>query len=127
MYLLQIKQLKPNFQYIQIHFITFQTFIIQQTFIIEQLRRLSLYFKLSLLNSSNGRVVRASASGAVDLNLIPNRVKPMTILTKGCNSSTSQLITLVQLDQCSASQIVSHPAPNCIDEGNLTPSVLRTF
>ena len=30
-------------------------------------------------NSSDGRVVRASASGAVDLGLIPSRVKPMTL------------------------------------------------
>ena len=30
-------------------------------------------------NSSDGRVVRASASGAVDLSLIPSRVKPMTL------------------------------------------------
>ena len=30
-------------------------------------------------NSSDGRVVRASASGAVDLGLIPIRVKPMTL------------------------------------------------
>ena len=32
-------------------------------------------------NSSNGRVVRARASalGAVDLDYIPNRVKPMTL------------------------------------------------
>ena len=29
--------------------------------------------------SSDGRVVRASASGAVDLGLIPSRVKPMTL------------------------------------------------
>ena len=31
------------------------------------------------MNSSDGRVVKASASGAVDLDLIPNRVKPMTV------------------------------------------------
>ena len=31
------------------------------------------------MNSSDGRVVRASASGAVDLDLISNRVKPMTV------------------------------------------------
>ena len=31
------------------------------------------------LNSSDGRVVRASASGAVDSGLIPSRVKPMTL------------------------------------------------
>ena len=30
-------------------------------------------------NSSNGRMVRASASGAVHWGLIPSRVKPMTI------------------------------------------------
>ena len=30
-------------------------------------------------NSSDGRVVRASASGAVDSGLIPSRVKPMTL------------------------------------------------
>ena len=30
-------------------------------------------------NSSDGRVVRASASGAVDLGLIPSRVKSMTL------------------------------------------------
>ena len=30
-------------------------------------------------NTSDGRVVRASASGAVDLGLIPNRVKPLTL------------------------------------------------
>ena len=29
-------------------------------------------------NSSDGRVVKASALGAVDLGLIPSRVKPMT-------------------------------------------------
>ena len=33
------------------------------------------YYKVSL----DGRVVRASASGAVDSGLIPSRVKPMTI------------------------------------------------
>ena len=32
-----------------------------------------------LLQSSDGRVVRASASGAVDLGLIPSRIKPMTL------------------------------------------------
>ena len=31
------------------------------------------------INSSDGRVVKASASGAVDLGLIPCRVKPMTL------------------------------------------------
>ena len=31
------------------------------------------------INSSDGRVVRASASGAVDLGLILSRVKPMTL------------------------------------------------
>ena len=30
-------------------------------------------------NSSDGRVVRASASEAVDLGLIPSRVEPMTL------------------------------------------------
>ena len=30
-------------------------------------------------NSSDGRVIRASASGAVDLGLIPSRVKPMAL------------------------------------------------
>ena len=30
-------------------------------------------------NSSDGRVVRASTSGTVDLGLIPSRVKPMTL------------------------------------------------
>ena len=30
-------------------------------------------------NSSDGRVVRASASEAVDLGLIPSRIKPMTL------------------------------------------------
>ena len=30
-------------------------------------------------HSSDGRVVRASASGAVNLSLIPSRVKPMTL------------------------------------------------
>ena len=33
----------------------------------------------NILNSSDGRVVRASALGAVDLGLIPSRVKPMTL------------------------------------------------
>ena len=33
----------------------------------------------SLLQSSDGRVVKASASGAVDLGLISSRVKPMTL------------------------------------------------
>ena len=32
-----------------------------------------------MLNSSNGRVVRASASGAVDSGLTPSRDKPMTV------------------------------------------------
>ena len=32
-----------------------------------------------LLNSSDGRVVRASASGTVDSGFIPSRVKPMTL------------------------------------------------
>ena len=32
-----------------------------------------------LFNSSDGRVVRASASGTVDLGLISSRVKPMTL------------------------------------------------
>ena len=31
------------------------------------------------INSSDGQVVTASASGAVDLGLIPGRVKPMTL------------------------------------------------
>ena len=31
------------------------------------------------INSSDGRVVRAFASGAVDLGLIPRRVKPITL------------------------------------------------
>ena len=31
------------------------------------------------LDSSDGREVRASASGAVNLGLIPSRVKPMTL------------------------------------------------
>ena len=30
-------------------------------------------------NSSDGRVVKASASEAVDLGLIPSRVKPMSL------------------------------------------------
>ena len=34
--------------------------------------------KHKISNSSDGRVVRASASGAVGLDLIPSRVKPMT-------------------------------------------------
>ena len=34
---------------------------------------------VSILNSSDGQVVRASASGAVDSGLIPSRVEPMTI------------------------------------------------
>ena len=34
-------------------------------------------------SSSDGRVVRASASGAVDLGLITSRVKPMTIKLVG--------------------------------------------
>ena len=34
---------------------------------------------LATFNSSDGRVVRASASGAVDLGLIPSRVKPTTL------------------------------------------------
>ena len=33
----------------------------------------------SKLNSSDSRVVRASDSGAVNLGLIPSRVKPMTL------------------------------------------------
>ena len=36
-------------------------------------------FYLSILNSSDGRVVRASSSGAVDSGLIPSRVKPMNL------------------------------------------------
>ena len=35
-----------------------------------------LFFKFI---SSDGRVIRASASGAVDLGLIPSLVKPMTL------------------------------------------------
>ena len=31
------------------------------------------------LNSSDGRVIRASALEAVDMGLIPSRVKPMTL------------------------------------------------
>ena len=31
-------------------------------------------------DSSDGRVVRAFASGAVDLSLIPSRVKPITLI-----------------------------------------------
>ena len=31
------------------------------------------------INSSDGRVVRVPASGAVDLGFIPSRVKPMTL------------------------------------------------
>ena len=31
-------------------------------------------------NSSDGRVVRASNSGSVDIGLIPSRVKPMTLI-----------------------------------------------
>ena len=32
-----------------------------------------------MVDKRNGRVVRASASGAADLGLIPRRVKPMTL------------------------------------------------
>ena len=32
-----------------------------------------------IFNSSDGRVARATASGAVDLGLIPSQVKPMTL------------------------------------------------
>ena len=32
-----------------------------------------------IADSSDGRVVKASASGAADLGLIPSRVKPMTL------------------------------------------------
>ena len=32
-----------------------------------------------MFNSSDGRVVRASASGALDVGLIPSRVKPVTV------------------------------------------------
>ena len=34
---------------------------------------------LKMINSSDDRVVRASAWGAVDSGLIPSRVKPMTL------------------------------------------------
>ena len=37
------------------------------------------YLKIFLLNSLAGRVVRASASGAVDSGFIPSRVKSMTL------------------------------------------------
>ena len=33
----------------------------------------------TIFNSSDGQVVRAFATGAVDLGLIPSRVKPMTL------------------------------------------------
>ena len=39
----------------------------------------SNYRLCSTSNSSDGRVVRAFASGAVDLGLIQRRVKPMTL------------------------------------------------
>ena len=35
--------------------------------------------RMKNFNSSDGRVVRASASEAIDLGLIPSRVKPMTL------------------------------------------------
>ena len=38
-----------------------------------------LAFASSQFNSSDGQVVRASASGAVDSGLIPSRIKPMTL------------------------------------------------
>ena len=38
-----------------------------------------LMLSLMLQNSSDGRVVSVSASGAVDSALIPSRVKPMTL------------------------------------------------
>ena len=38
-----------------------------------------LTFLIVGLSSSNSRVVRASASGAVDLGLIPSLVKPMPL------------------------------------------------
>ena len=34
---------------------------------------------MTKINSLDGRVVRTSASGAVDLGLIPTRVTPMTL------------------------------------------------
>ena len=34
---------------------------------------------MNLRDSSDDQAVRASASGAVDLGLIPSRVKPMTL------------------------------------------------
>ena len=37
------------------------------------------FFLQKVVYSSDGLVVRASASGAVNLDLIPNRVKPMTL------------------------------------------------
>ena len=37
-------------------------------------------YGMNLFDSSDGRVIRASASGAVDLDLIPSRVKPMTLV-----------------------------------------------
>ena len=40
--------------------------------------KLSWVYTSILFNSSDGRVVRTSTSGAVDLGLIPNLVKPMT-------------------------------------------------
>ena len=45
--------------------------------------RLELVFRLEkncqCIPGSNGRVIRASASGVVDSGLIPSRVKPMTL------------------------------------------------
>ena len=39
----------------------------------------TLVKRVKNLNSSDGEVVRASASGAIDLGLIPSQVKPMTL------------------------------------------------
>ena len=42
--------------------------------------RVNLCFALmAAQNSSDGRMVRAFASGAVDWGLVPSRVKPMTL------------------------------------------------
>ena len=50
-------------------------------FIICKLDRAQSIFENAcvILKYSDGRVVRASASGAVDSGLIPSRVKPMTL------------------------------------------------
>ena len=37
------------------------------------------YGQTSFLYCSDGRVIKVSASGAVDLGLMPSRVKPITI------------------------------------------------